>query len=64
MKRLVWETDIVDVYKETNKNSWKEAKKLLWFISIRPTIDAYCGNMESKVKKGFISDCEKLFLNE
>ena len=38
-------------------NSWNQAKKMLWQISILPTIEAYCGSMDREEKKGFIEQC-------
>ena len=39
-------------------NNWNQAKKMLWQISILPTIEAYCGSMDREEKKGFIEQCK------
>ena len=58
--------EIVDIYsqvKSDNKqNPWDVAQNVLWSISIRPTLDAYCGSMENEQKKQFIDDCKKIFI--
>lgn len=43
-------------------NNLKKAKKLLWQISILPTIEAYCGSMDEDTQKGLIEKCKKAFI--
>lgn len=58
--------EIVDIYsqvKSDNKqNPWDVAQNVLWSISIRPTLDAYCGSMDNEQKKQFIGDCKEVFI--
>ena len=42
-------------------NNWNQAKKMLWQISILPTIEAYCGSMDRDEKKKFIKDCKSKY---
>lgn len=45
--------------KNQNKDTiWKNAKSILWQISILPTLEAYCGTMDSSDKKTFIEKCK------
>lgn len=45
--------------KNQNKDIiWKNAKSILWQISILPTLEAYCGTMDSSEKKTFIEKCK------
>lgn len=59
--------EVVDIYKnliESNKSiskPWKKAKRILWQISIKPTLDAYCGTMPNEEKKSVMKDFEKAF---
>ena len=59
-------SEIVDIYdnvkSEGKQNPWEVAKKVLWSISVRPTLDAYCGSMETEQKKQFIEGCKNAFL--
>ena len=59
-------SEIVDIYNdiksEGKQNSWEVAKKVLWSISVRPTLDAYCGSMETEQKMQFIKVCKDAFL--
>lgn len=59
-------SEIVDIYNdiksEGKQNPWEVAKKVLWSISVRPTLDAYCGSMETEQKKQFIEGCKNAFL--
>lgn len=52
--------EIADVYHHLdnteNNKRWKNAKRILWDISIKPTLDAYCGSMEKTVKDNFLKD--------
>lgn len=43
-------------------NNLKKAKKLLWQISILPTIEAYCGSMDEDTQKVLIDKCKKAFI--
>lgn len=43
-------------------NNLKKAKKLLWQISISPTIEAYCGSMDEDTQKVLIEKCKKAFI--
>jgi len=42
-------------------NNWNQARKMLWQISILPTIEAYCGSMDRDEKKKFIDDCRRKY---
>ncbi len=58
--------EIANIYNELKENgnfdtTIKQAQNILWQISIRPTIEAYCGTMEKNAKKAFIDDCYKVF---
>lgn len=59
-------SEIVDIYSdvklEGKQNTWEVARKVLWSISIRPTLEAYCGSMETEQKKQFIEGCKNAFL--
>ena len=54
--------EIVDIF-ERVKN-WEIAKNILWQVSILPTLDAYCGTMDSEMQKRFVGDCKDAFLPE
>lgn len=43
-------------------NNLKKAKKLLWQISILPTIEAYCGSMDEDTQKALVEKCKKAFI--
>ena len=56
--------EIINKLVESSKNKsedtiWKNARSILWQISILPTLEAYCGTMDSSEKKTFIEDCKK-----
>ena len=58
--------EIANIYNELKENgnfdtTIKQAQNILWQISIKPTIEAYCGTMEKNAKKAFIDDCYKVF---
>jgi 5-methylcytosine-specific restriction protein B len=60
--------EIVNLYKnliENNVtgNNWNQARKMLWQISILPTIEAYCGSMDRDEKEKFIKDCKSKYSN-
>lgn len=44
-------------------NNWNQAQKMLWQMSILPTIEAYCGSMDRDEKKKFIEDCKSKYNN-
>lgn len=52
--------DIVYILKEVNTN-WDTARKVLWSISIKPTLDAYCGSMDERAMDNFLKDCAVAF---
>lgn len=54
--------EIVDIYDETQVKDWGKAKELLWHISIKPMIEAYCGSMDSSTKENFIKNCKNAFM--
>ncbi len=57
--------EIVDIYNQikAKKNAdWNTAKNVLWQISIRPTLEAYCGTMDPSKQKEFIDKCQKAFV--
>ncbi len=54
--------EIVDIFAEIK--DWEKAKNVLWQISILPTLEAYCGTMDSDMQKKFIDNCKKAFLPE
>ena len=58
--------EIANIYNEliennSSGNAFKQAQNILWQISIRPTIEAYCGTMEKNAQKTFIDECHDLF---
>ena len=53
-------SEIVDIFKKTQ--DWDSAKKILWHISILPTLKAYCGTMAPGATESFITECEKAFI--
>ena len=54
--------EIVDIFAEIK--DWDKAKNVLWQISILPTLEAYCGTMDSDMQKKFIGNCKKAFMPE
>lgn len=52
--------EIVDIFEQVNYD-WDVAKKILWQISILPTIEAYCGTMDANSKDSFIGKCNDAF---
>lgn len=59
--------EIAEIYNElkisgTTGDLHKQAQNILWQISIKPTIDAYCGTMEPSQKKSFVEECRKVFV--
>ena len=56
--------EIVNICKQIKVNGkvdWDAAKNVLWQISIRPTLEAYCGTMDPSKQKDFIDKCQKAF---
>jgi 5-methylcytosine-specific restriction protein B len=54
--------EIVDIYKEINANNkWNASIEFLWNISVKPTIIAYCGSMDSNMVEDFINKCHDVF---
>ena len=51
--------EIVDIFGKVN--DWEIARNILWQISILPTLEAYCGTMDSNVKDEFIKNCKESF---
>ena len=52
--------EIVDIFGKVN--DWDKARNILWQISILPTLEAYCGTMDSNVKDEFIKNCKESFM--
>lgn len=52
--------EIVDIYKTVG--DWRNAKNILWQISLLPTLEAYCGSMDSSTKEKFIENCKNAFM--
>ena len=53
--------EIANIHKQVNdleeeKDKWKYSKKVLWEISIKPTLDAYCGTMDSGLKETYLGN--------
>jgi 5-methylcytosine-specific restriction protein B len=52
--------EIANIYKQVNdseeQDKWKHSKKVLWEISIKPTLDAYCGTMDSGLKEKYLGN--------
>ena len=53
--------EIANIHKQVNdleeeKDKWKYSKKVLWDISIKPTLDAYCGTMDSGLKEKYLGN--------
>ena len=40
--------------KNKAKDPWNKAKSVLWEISIRPTLEAYCGSMDKSLKDDYL----------
>jgi 5-methylcytosine-specific restriction protein B len=51
--------EIAEIIKKHPTNDFMKSKSILWQISILPTLEAYCGTMDSSEKKTFIEDCKK-----
>ena len=50
--------EIANIYNHledfNGKNKWKNAQEILWEISIKPTLEAYCGTMDKKEKEKYL----------
>ena len=46
----------INLKENKTDNAWKKAKMILWNISIKPTLEAYCGSMEKAEKEQFLKD--------
>lgn len=47
--------------------SWEKintAKNILWQISIKPTLEAYCGSMDEQSQVALVQKCEDAFKNK
>lgn len=51
--------EVAKLYNECKK--WDNAKNILWQMSIRPTIEAYCGAMDSEERESFVKECKEKF---
>ena len=52
--------EIIDIYIQINAKAdkkWDAAKNVLWQISIKPTLEAYCGTMDTTKQQEFINKC-------
>lgn len=47
---------------ELTEENINKAKKILWKISILPTLEAYCGSMDERSQEALIQKCEDTFL--
>lgn len=51
--------EIANIYlqlEDCDGNRWKKAKEILWQISIRPTLEAYCGTMDKSEKDKYLKE--------
>lgn len=51
--------EIANIYlqlEDCDGDRWKKAKEILWQISIRPTLEAYCGTMDKSEKDKYLKD--------
>ena len=57
--------EVVDIFMNlSNKsisNPWEKAKSILWQISIKPTLEAYCGTMSNDEKKNVMTEFKNAF---
>lgn len=59
--------EIVDIYNElinnktTAQKPWEKAKIILWQISIKPTLEAYCGTMDKAQRETYLKQNDGLF---
>lgn len=54
--------EIVDIFKQVKY--WKNAKNVLWQVSILPTLEAYCGTMDANMQEAFLTRCKDAFMPE
>lgn len=54
--------EIVDIFKQVK--DWKNAKNVLWQVSILPTLEAYCGTMDANMQEAFLTRCKDAFMPE
>jgi 5-methylcytosine-specific restriction enzyme B len=56
---------ITDIYQQIkkyfSKDQWERSSKILWDISIKPTLEAYCGSLSKDYTDQFISKCKKVY---
>ena len=52
--------EIVDIFKQVK--DWKNAKNVLWQVSILPTLEAYCGTMDANMQEAFLTRCKDAFM--
>jgi len=51
--------EIANIYlqlKDCDGDRWKKAKEILWQISIKPTLEAYCGMMDKSEKDKYLKE--------
>lgn len=51
--------EIANIYlqlEDCDGDRWKKAKEILWQISIRPTLEAYCGTMDKSEKDEYLKE--------
>ena len=61
--------EIVKIYKQLSDSgitdkTWLKAKNILWQISIKPTLEAYCGTMSKEEKGQVMPAFEKVYFPE
>ena len=60
--------EVVDIFMNlSNKsisNPWEKAKSILWQISIKPTLEAYCGTMPNDEKKNVMTEFKNAFFHK
>lgn len=55
--------EIIDIYKEISaQKKWNASIEFLWNISVKPTIIAYCGSMDSNMVGDFVKKCCDTFI--
>lgn len=58
--------EIANIYlqlEDCDGDRWKKAKEILWQISIRPTLEAYCGTMDKSEKDKYLKESTGEFYN-
>ncbi|MBQ6729991.1 MAG: AAA family ATPase [Bacteroidales bacterium] len=58
--------EIADIYLKLIENNvggdeWNKAQKILWQISIKPTLEAYCGTMDKSDKDEYLKESGKFY---